>query len=417
MPILITSSVQIIKASPSTFTLSYYCFLTNTSNRYALVTRAWRKPAQGLLFHEVTIPNDDAYRALASIFEDKKSEHAQDLAKCVRVLSFWISKTGKVSAQRWETRLAPTLNWFPNLYELRLGVDVLDRLSQSTMDALNNTPPIRALQIAMRSDETGKQAAQSVLPFQILGVRAWKLEFLVMRGDMFRATGYTEFPAVAHQLVEFRWSIATWGPTTGVDDVISYVTAHSFGTLEVLHVPEGSHPVVSKVVPTLRSLKVSSRTGIPQKLRNLKELVITESSPIPDDVAFYAALPPNITHLGLVAPTVEQSQTADLYHKLPSKLQILSLYTDTQNAYPRITSLEDYSLRGSGIEVRHFKGKDASMVAMRSDLVHSTVYPRGVSVDNMRAMGRVSGSSRTTKRSAPKPTILGGIAAAVHKII
>ncbi|KIM32267.1 hypothetical protein M408DRAFT_20584, partial [Serendipita vermifera MAFF 305830] len=132
---------------------------------YALVARAWREPAQGLIFHEVFVQTDAAYKALSSIFKGKQSEHIKKLASCVRVLNFWIPKT---SAAKWESRLAPTLNLFPSLYELRLCVDVHKRLDSTTMSALDNTPPIRALQIAMGSDKT-KKVAQSVLPFQILG--------------------------------------------------------------------------------------------------------------------------------------------------------------------------------------------------------------------------------------------------------
>ncbi|KIM32265.1 hypothetical protein M408DRAFT_326888 [Serendipita vermifera MAFF 305830] len=367
---------------------------------YALVARAWRKPAQGLIFHEVVIKTDAAYKALSSIFKGKQSEYTQKLASCVRVLNFWISKTDKASAAKWESRLAPILNWFPSLYELRLGVDVLDRLSPATMSALNNTPPIRALQIAMRSDETGRQAAQSVLPFQILGVTAWKLEFLVMRGDVFRFTGYTEFPAVTHQLVEFRWSINSPAPNAGVDDAITYVTANSLKTLEVLHVPSGTHPVVSKVVPTLHSLKVISRDGIPKKLKNLKELIIADSGDLPTDVAFYEALPPHIVHLGILSSKPDYSATHQamaigLDHKLPSKLQILSVYHDKTGYAPPTFKNEEFVLKGSGVLVRYHTGKESAMIAMRSDLVKSTVYPRGVSVENMRLMGRIGGTGET----------------------
>ncbi|KIM32266.1 hypothetical protein M408DRAFT_326889 [Serendipita vermifera MAFF 305830] len=365
---------------------------------YALVARAWRRPAQGLIFHEVFITTDAAYKALSSIFKGKKSEHTQKLASYVRVLNFWISKTDKATVAKWESRLAPTLNWFPSLYELRLSVDVLERLIPATMSALNNTPPIRALQIAMRSDRDGGQPTQSVLPFQILGVTAWKLEYLVMGWEMFRVTGYTEFPAVTHKLVEFRWSVDSPGPNAGVDDAITYVTGNSLKTLEVLHVPSGTHQVVSKVAPTLRSLKVTSRDGIPKKLKNLKELIIADSGTLPTDVEFYSALPPHIAHLGLLTSTPDYSSTRQtlamgLDHKLPSKLQILSVYHVSTGHVLPIFKNEEFVLKGSGVLVRYYTGEWPAIVAMRSDLVKSAVYPRGVSIENMRL--RIGGTGET----------------------
>jgi hypothetical protein len=287
------------------------------------------------------------------------------------------------------------MNWFPLLYELRLGVDVVRQLSESTMTLLNSTPPIRALQIAMRSDERGVRATQSVLPFQILTVKAWNLGFLVMRGDVFNLAGHIAFPPVRHELVEFRWTVPTAVTDTLVEKLITYVTANSAKTLQVLHIPTGSHPVVAKVAPTLRSLKVTSSIGIPKRLNYLKELIIADPSFQYLDTWFYNTLPPNITHLGILSDIYAgKGQLEALKHNFPTRLEVFSLY------YPTYApGMETYML-SSGVRVRIFEGRELAQVGMRSDLVKSSVYPRGVSVGNMRVMGRL-GSSEIQDHRAP----------------
>lgn len=373
------------------------------------MARAWRKPAQQLLFHEVTLRDDPAYKSLLSLFKDQKSEHVQWLANCVRVLNFWIKRTQQGRPGTWECRLPVAMNWFPLLYELRLGVDVAQRLSESTMALLNSTPPIRALQIAMRSDERGVKATQSVLPFQILTVKAWVLGFLVMRGDVFNLAGHVAFPPVRHELIEFRWTVPTTVTDTLAEELITYVTANSLKTLQVLHIPTGSHPVVAKVAPTLRSLKVSSSIGIPKILDNLKELIIADSFFHYLDTWFYSTLPPNITHLGILSNSyASKGQLEAFNHNLPTKLEIFSLYhpAPTSIYTPLQTGIETYTL-SSGVRVCIFKGKELAHVGMRSDLVKSSVYPRGVSVGNMRAMGRLaSGEVQHYPAPAIAPNVL-----------
>jgi hypothetical protein len=397
-------------SSPGT----HFLFNRDTDNslwahRYALVARAWRKPAQSLLFHEVTLRDDLAYKSLLSLFKTRKSEHVQWLARCVRVLNFWITRTEQSSPGTWECRLPVAMNWFPLLYELRLGVDVMQRLSESTMTSLNSTPPIRALQIAMRSDERGVMATQSVLPFQVLTVEAWNLKFVVMRGDSFNLAGHVAFPPVRHELVEFRWTVPTPVTDTLTAELITYVTANSLKTLQVLHIPTGSHPVVAKVAPTLRSLKVNSGVGIPKRLNHLKELIIADHSFHYLDAWLYSTLPLNITHLGILSNTyASKNQLEAFKHNFPTRLEVFSLYYSAQGSGDTLKSgMETYML-SSGVRVRIFKGRELAQVGMRSDLVQSSVYPRGVSVGNMRAMGRL-GSSEVQHHPTLAPNLLSGL--------
>lgn len=427
--------------------------------KYALVAKAWREPAQRLIFHEISIKDDRAFKCISRLFsslpKNSKSAPTDDdlngstiqvvsrcewLRSCVRVLNFWIYKTGRMS-NTWETRFANVMTWFPALYELRLGVDVATRLQDSTIAKLNasTAPKLRALQIAMRPAEDGSRPTQSVLPFQLLtAVTKWKLEHLVVRGDNFRLSGHTEFGPVPHQLHEFRWSVQNTTNAKEVDDCISYLTANSHKTLEVIHIPSPLHPIVLQSMATLRSLRVETQYGIPKQLGGLKELIIADKvGSLPKDVSFYSSLPRHIIHLGIFTTYVEDDAAINtLGHKLPQKLQRLSIYTDKvlwdQDAAnrrlqeagrgkvpktPSITSTDPadrkllartWKMLDVNIQVYTWSGDIMSKIGQRSDLVRSTHYPRGVTVENMRYMSRVVGAEDSSGRRR-KSIKVGGL--------
>jgi len=340
------------------------------------------------------VKDDAAHRSLKVTLEGK-TDHSNRLRGYIRVLNYWIYGSTPKTASEWEARLPATMMGCPELYELRLSVDALGTLQRETMDALNATPPIRALQIAMREDGSDR-CRSSYLPAQILTVTSWKLEFLIMHGEMFYPLGVLTFPPPCLKLREFRWNI----PFDLVDDFpvemfITSVAKNSLETLEVLHVTS-THPIITRVAPTLRSLCVPRACDLPTNLRCLQELILTTPSEIPCDIEFYASLPASLTHLGLTTTTVAAfGRIWDLEHKLPPKLRVLSIYcTAPDIVEDRIITIQDVQVRIYGDNVH-------TQVAMRSDLVRSDDYPRGINIKNMLAMGRAvrrtdAGAENTT---------------------
>jgi hypothetical protein len=362
--------------------------------QYALVARPFRRPAQRLLFHEVSIKDEIAWKSLRNLFQETKDDYSAWLAGCVRVLNFWVFKSG-MFATDWEARLPKVLTWFPQLYELRLGVDILTKLKDSTLSALNRPHSIRALQIAMRTDEDLRSPVTSVVPLQMLTLSEWTIEFLVLRGEAWNFSAYTQYPPIKHQLIEFRWSIAGAYNQVGVNDLITYVTSNSLETLENLTLPT-VHPIVTKVAPTLRSLTVLTRDGIPKSLGRLRELLLlAPRGIIPKDDTFYGNLPPNIQHLGLQVDIPLPQDITELTHRLPSKVKTFSIYTSNAGYYPnqnekRPNPKVQYDV-ATEVDVRMWSGGEPIKIGVRSDLIRSTVYPRSVCTDNMYAMSRAVG--------------------------
>jgi hypothetical protein len=375
-----------------------------------LVSHGWQRPAQALLFHEIAIPHELAYRSLQATFEGQ-SEHSKWLRGCIRVLNYWIFAGGKHHAASWESRLPTTLKACPQLYELRLGVNALTKLQDKTITALNEmSPPIRALQIAMRTDDSNKTSTLSQVPLQLItSVTSWKLEFLVMRGEPYSIGSYSSYPEVSHQLTEFRWTIAGGHQGPEFKQFITWVTNNSLKTLEILNLP-ADHDIIGQIGPALRSLRVPDAKTLPKNLKGLKELILTTSiAAIPTEVSYYGSLPPNIVHLGLTTNALVSEATigASLSHKLPQKLRTLSLYGQSVtrlgfNPYGTITSSGCYvAIPGEDVLIRIFNGFEACQVAMRSDLVRSKDYPRDVTIENMRYMSRVVSDNEDTTELRP----------------
>jgi hypothetical protein len=144
-------------------------------------------------------------------------------------------------------------------------------------------------------------------------------------------------------------------------------------------------------------------------LNRLKELIIAEPAFNYLDTWHYSTLPPNVTHIGFLSNIyASKGQLEALKHNLPTKLETFSLYYEAPTTRYTLSnsSMENYTL-SNGVRVRVFNGKELAQVGMRSDLVKSSVFPRGVSVDNMRVMGRL-GSSEARKHpgSTTAPSVL-----------
>ncbi|PVF97696.1 hypothetical protein CPB86DRAFT_785490 [Serendipita vermifera] len=370
--------------------------------KYALVARAWRRPAQTLLFHEISATKENIYELLQYPFE--KSPNAQWLRSRVRILNYTIHKSEGIisSGPDWEARLAPTLRWFPQLYELRLGVDNTQKLQDKTIAALQDTPSIHALQIAMRMDKAGRRPTTSQVPYQLIGVSAWKLEFLVIRGDKFDLKAWNQYPPVAHHLVEFRWTVQNYDMTldgADIENLITWVTGNSMRTLENLHLPS-FYPIAKKLANTIRSLTIPTLMESPKDFRNLQELILTEKIEMPKETQYYIALPPNLMHFGMRIRDVAPRGTADAvaWHFSP-KLKAFTLYHDSWTATNTRLEKDSWSAAGGAVFIRTFGGDHSAQIGMRSDLVQSHVYPRGVTIENMHKRSRVVGLDHTEEPS------------------
>ncbi|CAG8545751.1 14857_t:CDS:1 [Acaulospora colombiana] len=341
----------------------------------------------------------------------EKSPNAQWLRSRVRILNYTIHKTSGLfpSGIDWEAGLAPTLCWFPQLYELRLGVDNTHKLDSKTIAALQDTPSIHALQIAMRMDRAGGKPITSQVPYQLLGISAWKLEFLVIRGDKFDLKALNQYPPVTHQLVEFRWTVQGCdmildGPD--VEKLITWVTSNSMRTLENLYLPS-VHPIARKLANTIRSLTIPTLMESPNDFRSLQELILTEKTEMPTESQYYIALPPNLMHFGMkVHSAAVHGNTETVAWHFNPKLKIFSIYHDSWTATKTRLEQNSWKAAGGAVLVRTFGGEHSTQIGMRSDLVQSHAYPRGVTIENMHKGSRVVGLDHTEEPSPQNSNLL-----------
>ncbi|KAG8810766.1 hypothetical protein FRC17_002788, partial [Serendipita sp. 399] len=410
-----------------------------------------------LLFHEISVKDEKAFKCLDRLFSSqtkpsRKSTadgtlvsdlpHKERLRNSVRVLNFWIYKLRGFAdlTNHWEARFPIVMCWFPHLYELRLGVDMLVKLQDKTINMLNtakHSPSIRALQIAMRSDEYGNKPTTSTLPFQLItAVTRWKLEYLVMRGEPFQLGAHTDFPAVPHELIEFRWAVTNSDTRVELDGLVTYVTANSTKTLEALTIPSPAHSIVGKVNTTLKSLKTGTTVGLPRNLHGLKELIIHPANEaLPLDNTYYTNLPKQLSHFGFVCnylPAVDGIKTArsnlawkiktfTIYSLNASQTYSYSSYSYSSNAASQANTVKTYvdglNKDGTGAFVRVFAGPEEMQVGLRSDLIRpspSQGYPRGVTVENMR-LRRVAGLYDEEKEKKSGGRILKVVGSAFFK--
>jgi hypothetical protein len=306
--------------------------------RYALVARLWRIPVQRLLFHEVKITSTDAnYEALRKAV-DPSTEHGRQLRNSVRILNYTLSPGSPTipayKATSWEKRLPVALKLFPYLYELRLNIDAVDNLSPSVIRALDNgTPPIRALQIGMRSHPTRKTDRSNV-PLQLLQISSWPLEAIVFRGERWPVNNFKDFPPVKHQFHEVRWLCPE--PVDGpLETFLKYLTSNSSKSLQILHVPHVAH-ILPEWAPSLRSvLLTGANPSILQQLPQLpflREVVISDTTNpinIEAQLSTLATLPQKLEHVGftMALDEINFSTLEKAIVSMPQTIRVLSIYT------------------------------------------------------------------------------------------
>ena len=294
---------------------------------------------QKLLFHEVKITGTDAsYEALRKAV-DPSTEHGRLLRNSVRILTYTLSPGSPTipayKATSWEKRLPVALRLFPYLYELRLNIDAVYDLSPGIIRALNNgTPPIRALQIGMRS-HPNRATDRSNVPLQLLHISSWPLEAIVFRGERWAVQNFGNFPPVKHQFYEVRW-LCPEPYNDSLKLFLKYLTSNSSKSLNILHVPQVDH-IFPEWAPTLRSVLLAR--AIPSGLRQLPRLPLLREllignilHPITDvetELSTLVTLPPKLEHVGftLALDAVSSSTLKKAIVSMPQTLRTLSIYT------------------------------------------------------------------------------------------
>jgi len=317
---------------------------------------------QRLLFHEVKITSTDAnYEALRKAV-DPSTEHGRRLRNSVRILNYTISPGSPTipayKATSWEKRLPVALKLFPYLYELRLNIDAVHDLSPSVIRALDNgTPPIRALQIGMRS-HPNRTTDRSNVPLQLLQISSWPLEAIVFRGERWPVKNFNNFPPVKHKFYEVRW-LCPEPVDSPLEPFLKYLTSNSSKSLQILHVPHVHH-ILPEWAPSLRSVlltreNLSSLRQLPQ-LPFLRELIIsgtTNPIAVESELSTLATLPPKLEHLGFSMATdrVKISMLKDIIVSMPQTTRVLSIYTPSipskDNAVARANAGRAVRLIGS----------------------------------------------------------------------
>jgi len=317
---------------------------------------------QRLLFHEVKITSTDAnYEALRKAV-DPSTEHGRLLRNSVRVLNYTLSPGSPgipaYKATSWEKRLPVALKLFPYLYELRINIDAVYDLSPSVIRALDNgTPPIRALQIGMRSHPT-RTTDRSSVPLQLLHISSWPLEAIVLRGDRWAIESFNNFPPIKHQFYEVRWLCPQ--PLYGSSGpCLKYLTSNSSTSLRILHVPDVDH-ILPEWTHTLRSVVLTeANSSVLQQLPQLpllRELLICGPGyriDVETELSTLATLPPKLEHLGFIMtlPEVTFSTLSKAIVSLPQTIRGLSLYIPSnpvaRDAVARANARETVALIGS----------------------------------------------------------------------
>jgi len=331
---------------------------------------------QRLLFHEVNITSTDAnYEALRKAV-DPSTEHGRLLRDSVRILNYTLSPGSPTipvyKVTSWAKRLPVALKLFPHLYELRLNAHVAHDLAPGIIDALNDgTPPIRALQIGMRTP--------SNIPLQLLQISSWPLEAIVFRGARWPLNNLNRFPPVKHQFYEVRW-LCPEPFNNRLEPFLKYITSNSSKSLQILHAPQVGH-ILPEWAPSLRSVLLTRATlsnllQLPQ-LPSLRELIISGTTNlinIEDQLSTLITLPPKLEHVGftMLLDEINVSMLKKAILSMPQTIRVLSIYTPAyltpQNAVALANARKAVRLIGSqdnfpNISVHLYEGPVQSRVS------------------------------------------------------
>ena len=294
------------------------------------ISRLWTKPAQNLLFHACHIHNRETLKSLRRGLTTPRGE---SLRRITRVLMLDIAHLTPILGQDpkslSELDIGPTLELFPNLYELRLIVRRVPSLSKAALRLLNSKSisPIRALVVRIVDDRMDRY--NDVL-FQLLE-RFSSVERVTFdgRGTYQWRSRRTYSWRVPSRLRELRLDLHHTQPSPTGDDILWLITDPELLDVLYLHdlvFDKTFEGFIQRVAPNLRALRLSSslRNDLAHLPRwvglmpRLEELVIRNDLPGAD--CFRAstdlgplldALPSTATHLGFTLFSLAEFKKAE----------------------------------------------------------------------------------------------------------
>lgn len=328
--------------------------------RYSRISRAWRLPAQILLYRQVNIRTR---RDLESVTHavSRKSRHTKILKHSVRVLRIRISGAYASNAV-FPEQLPRCLRLFPYLYELRLNIQQIHEFDAMILQDLKDTPAIQSLmiykppQLEASLFDVGEYIT---LHLQLLQNECWPLKYFTLCGNIHSGT-LSGFKPPIHRFKGIRLYVLPW-MCSGEVKLVSWLLRGSLQTIENLAIPLYS-PIVEKCSNHLRSFECGYLDPIYHPflaLPQVEEVLWLQMPPVHSTsfgISFLRIVPPMISHLGFSANHchITRDRWKDLAPVLPKTLKRVSVID-----YPVIlcNKQEDERMISEelgGIEVRLF---------------------------------------------------------------
>ncbi|OJT09874.1 hypothetical protein TRAPUB_13617 [Trametes pubescens] len=253
----------------------------------ASISRAWREPAQRLLFRRVVLGSGIHGRPAHISFReatDPETEHGRILGQHVRVLEVYVGE--KSGADLDDADLVDILARTPRLHELALHVAAVYKISLQAMDELTRlatsgytstlNPSITPIPLRVRSLAMLSCGVQSPILYQLL--QLWPcVEFLYLGVEIAAPPPKWTPTFRLYQLTLMRMPRVA---------ILSWLLSASKESLRIASFRDAPghevDPLLEEFGPRLRSLRLMNynlrATAILKLCPNLEELVIVQLS-------------------------------------------------------------------------------------------------------------------------------------------
>jgi hypothetical protein len=295
-------------------------------SQYSLISKAWRRPAQRLLYQEVSIRSPQHLERLKGAVNNK-TQQGLFLGGCVRVLKLTVDESHVLTCIA-PADVAPMMRLFPRLFLLHLETYRGARFSPSVIQALESTPPIQALMISTPDMVFGTalRTNKTKLHYQLLNIRKWPLRHFAMVGNFEVESPPLSLPPPRHQFME----VQLWAVGVARGSLVNWIMKNSMETIQILSVPFPFNSI-KKVSYRLRSLECELRDhyGGPASLplSEIEELLWIRIHWIQVSTARPNLIPPSVIHLGIDLQQTRYtfSRWKELSTILPKRLRRISI--------------------------------------------------------------------------------------------